>query len=186
MNSIKPIILLVGKSGSGKNAIAHSLRDRYNMNIVQSYTTRLPRYENEDDHIFITKDELSQYPIEEIAAYTYYNDNHYFATKDQLDNNEIYIVDIDGVLSLLECYPEKNYLIFYIDVDEQTRKMRMLERGDSLDKVEERLKNDIVFDEIHNINIDYITINNNNIMSINTAADLIFSHYTTEYMAWNS
>ena len=46
------IICLVGCSGSGKTTLAKELEGK-GYNIIHSYTTRQPRYENEWGHTFI-------------------------------------------------------------------------------------------------------------------------------------
>ena len=53
MNNINPLLLFVGKSGSGKSTVANYLSSNNHYIQLQSYTTRQPRYENEPGHIFI-------------------------------------------------------------------------------------------------------------------------------------
>ena len=50
----KPRILLVGKSGSGKNTVQDYLVNKYGLKPLVSYTTRAKRYPEEDTHIFIS------------------------------------------------------------------------------------------------------------------------------------
>ena len=45
----KPLILLVGKSGSGKTTIAEYLEKHYGMKMLRSYTTRPMRKPNENE-----------------------------------------------------------------------------------------------------------------------------------------
>ena len=54
----KFLIVLCGKSGCGKTTIASLLQEKYNLKVIQSYTTRPPRYKNEEGHIFISKEEF--------------------------------------------------------------------------------------------------------------------------------
>ena len=51
---MKNIYCIAGPSGSGKTTIAEELKKRYGMKVLESYTTRAPRYEGETGHIFVT------------------------------------------------------------------------------------------------------------------------------------
>lgn len=135
------ICLLVGPSGSGKTTIANILCNRNGWSQVASYTTRPPRHAFEEGHTFITEDDFKQ--LTDIVAYTYYNDHHYCATAQQIDNCEVYVVDIPGVETLVNTYKgKKNFIVFIPWIDEDSRRMRMFQRGDSLDKINERTEVD--------------------------------------------
>ena len=54
-NKIDTKILLVGKSGSGKNTVQDYLVKKYGLKPLLSYTTRAKRYPEEDTHTFITE-----------------------------------------------------------------------------------------------------------------------------------
>ena len=45
--SKRKCICIVGKSGTGKSTLVNKLKFKYNLTSVESYTTRPPRYENE-------------------------------------------------------------------------------------------------------------------------------------------
>ena len=135
------ICLIVGPSGSGKTTIANHLIKRNGWSQIASYTTRERRHPLEDGHTFVSEEEFKQ--LENIVAYTYYNNNHYGATAQQIDNCELYVVDIPGVESLVRNYHgDKQFIVFIPWVDEATRQMRMFQRGDSIKKTTERLEFD--------------------------------------------
>lgn len=141
MGQYKPLLLFVGKSGSGKTTIANELEQRYNMKQVYSYTTRPKRYEDEIGHTFITETEYMS--LNNIIASTYYNGYYYCATKEQLDNADIYVVDVNGVKELLNLYDSSRPIIIcYFDCPLLTKVYRMTKRGDTLESIKERIDND--------------------------------------------
>lgn len=135
------ICLLVGPSGSGKTAMATLLALRNGWSQLDSYTTRAPRHDGEKGHTFVTTEEFEQ--LQDIVAYTYYNDHHYGATAQQIDESELYVVDVPGVESLVENYKgDKKFIVCIPWADEDIRRQRMFRRGDSIEKIEERIEYD--------------------------------------------
>lgn len=150
----KTLHLFVGPSASGKTTVANTLeqqgrilasgRQMYDKQ-VRSYTTRAPRYENEDGHVFISKQEFDK--LENIVAYTEYNGHHYCATKEQIDGATIYVVDVDGVDTLLAKYTtDRPIHIWYFNASVPKRIDRMVYRGDSDAAIVNRLFNDEQYD----------------------------------------
>lgn len=128
----KTILLIVGKSGSGKSTIERILRDDCNMKPIASYTTRKPRFQGEKGHIFIKKEDVEKYR-DQIAAYTRYNNNEYFSTIDQINESDIYVVDVRGVKELKRKYiGDRNLVVLAVKCPAWKRFIRMLKRGDSL------------------------------------------------------
>jgi guanylate kinase len=136
-----PIILLVGPSGSGKTTIAEILNLRNGWTQIESYTTRLSRFPGEKGHTFITDKEFDD--LTDLVAYTEYNGNRYGCTAQQIDDNDIYVVDIPGVETLLKNYHgNKEMVAFFLDVHQDIRRIRMTQRGDWIYDVETRLVHD--------------------------------------------
>lgn len=137
----KPLFLFVGKSASGKTTIATLLEKEHGYKQVQSYTTRPPRYEGETGHVFVSNEEFDK--LGKLAAYTLYNGHKYGTTFKQIDECDIYVIDPDGVKTLLKNYKtDREIFIFYFDVGVHTRITRMLERGDHDNKIISRLLED--------------------------------------------
>lgn len=145
-NNCKPNakVLLVGKSGSGKNTVQDYLVKKYGLKPLLSYTTRDRRFPEENTHTFITLQEYEGFKQTDFIAYTFYNGNHYFATRKQLEEADIYIIDLDGVeyISKLNLGLETPYIVIYLDVPEDVRRQRMESRNDDATAIEERLRYD--------------------------------------------
>lgn len=104
------IVLIVGDFGVGKDTVADLLLSQsltYKSNFcsfqkILSYATRKPRYEGEDTHIFVSKEEFSKF--DDLAACTKIDDNYYGARFSQFDTEKIniYCVDEKGVSDIID------------------------------------------------------------------------------------
>lgn len=106
------LTLIIGRSGTGKSTLEKKLCTIYGAKSIKSYTTRPQRNKNEDNHIFITKDEIDNYPNK--IATTTINKYFYFATKEQLDNSQIYVIDPNGLYELTSNFPELTFNVIYL------------------------------------------------------------------------
>lgn len=154
MKNIKPKqkILLVGKSGSGKNTVQDYLVNKYGLKPLVSYTTRDKRFPEEDTHIFIPIQDFLNKQYDNFIAYTFYNGNHYFATKEQFEESDIYIIDTKGVEYIRKLNITTPYIVVYLDVPADIRAERMAIRNDNSDMISERIKYDeTAFDGIEDL-----------------------------------
>ena len=171
----KPLFLFVGKSASGKTTIAELLEQKYNYKQVYSYTTRPPRHKGETGHVFVTEEEFDD--IEDLAAYTFYNNNHYGTTFKQLDECDIYVIDVPGVETLLQKDKiSRPIVIIYFDTTVHTRINRMLDRHDSDMQIVARLLQDEQYDWLHKLDAlvwhhEHIRGKNVELYSINANGD---------------
>lgn len=140
-NTQKPIILLVGKSGSGKNYFTKFAKENMSMDEVISRTTREPRYEGEDTHLFVNMEQAKR-ETKKSLAYTYYCGNHYYVLKEDLEDKAFYVIDSRGVETFKNNCHNIPYLVVYYNVSCWKRAWRMFKRGDNIRKIIERLVND--------------------------------------------
>ena len=159
------MILIAGRSGAGKDRYADTLAEMGLVG-VKSYTTRPKRYETEDTHIFISKEESDL--IEDKVAVTKINDYEYFATKSQIEQADYYIIDPHGIRDLTNACPDVDFQIVYIYADYHVRLDRAVGRGDPKKelwtfKCRERSEDQqfTVFEHVI-FNFDNVIIHNNN------------------------
>ena len=156
------IFLLIGESGSGKTTIANFLETK-GYKVLNSYTTRPKRTQNEKGHIFVKESNMPSQ--EEMVAYTYYNGNHYWATKDQIDENDIYVIDKRGIDTLKQKYNgTKKVVVIKIKTSIFKRFVYMIKRGDSFLNALKRILVDIK--EFKKIDADVVFTNNKSLNKI--------------------
>ena len=138
---MKNIYLIIGASGSGKTTVTELLARDHGLKTVWSYTTRPPRYEGEEGHIFVSDEEFDQ--LGEMCAYTEYNGYRYGVTSEIIDQNDIYVIDPPGVSYLKQHYKgHKGLVTVFLDISEEIRRKRMETRGDDPEAIERRLEMD--------------------------------------------
>lgn len=140
----KPLILLVGKSGTGKNYLIECL----NLDPVVSHTTRDIRQNEKDgrEHCYHSKDyfekEVHGKIPDDIIAYTYYNNNHYWVTINDLKDKDIYVIDPAGVRYFSIKRKDIEFNIVYLKSSIFKRIKNMISRGDTIKQIFQRLKTD--------------------------------------------
>lgn len=160
------IIVLTGASGSGKTTLSNQLSDIGIPRVVTT-TTRKKREgeQNGEDYFFVTKQEMRHLRFIE---QTIYNGNTYGLTVDAiqnlLDKNKSVCVALDnsGAKALKEHFPNQVKVI-YLKVTKERMKENMMKRGDSQEKIEERLKvadetNELAVPEIADVVIKSINL----------------------------
>lgn len=167
-----PIVVLVGKSGSGKSSIEKGLVETYKWHKVVSLTTR-PQRDNEIDGVdyhFVTNEQFEQCLHDgELIEHAEYRGWHYGIHKFEMvnDNINIIVAEPHGYHQIIEKYP-KQVMGFYVDCSDAERILRMLKREiDSVDlysvvnEIIRRFPNDeIDFKDII-YELDYGVVNEN-------------------------
>ena len=143
------LIILVGCSASGKDTVMNRLIKEFDVKPVISYTTRPIRNCEQEgrEYHFITEEEFERMKdndeFVETRVYKTVNGNWYYGLPKngidlEDDNNYITILDFDGLLELeiwLRSIGQIDKLTsIYIDVTEQNRLIRSLNREQNMTK----------------------------------------------------
>lgn len=175
------MIVLCGKSGSGKTSIAKILNERGYRNVV-TYTTR-PIRKNETQDVtyhFITKDEfIKKQNDHEFVETTSYNtvegEWYYGSCLEDYDDKKVIIMNPDG-LDKIRKLPYVNPVIFYIYTDVENLRNRLMKRGDGLAEIERRLSQDNLDFMFIRDKIDFMIRNDGNLHLTNIADMIIYLH----------
>jgi guanylate kinase len=169
------LIILCGKSGCGKDTIKQKLVKLGFIPVVE-FTTRPPRVNEEDgkDYNFIDdsafRNMLHKNKFIEYRSYnTVFGEWLYGTKKFELKKyqNYIAVAGIEGVKSLVSYFGTDNCIVFYIDVTDENRTIRAMQRGSfNEDEWNRRMiadNSDFSLDNLHGI-VNSI-INNNGELS---------------------
>ena len=139
---MKTIYLICGRTATGKSSIAKKVCSDLGMTLLKSYATRpmRPGEEIESDHIFIKPEDVETYK-NDIAAYTKIGDYEYFTTYERLKNCDLYVIDPDGIQSLLDkCGDMFDFVVVYIRSPKRELMERAQQRGDDAEKFQTRME----------------------------------------------
>lgn len=159
----KRIIVLVGPSGSGKTTVGEALTQLGIPKLVTT-TTRQLRVGEQDsvDYYFRNAEDMD---TDDFVEQTVYNGRVYGLTKNEvdtaLDEHDLVHVSLDknGARAMKENYPEETLIFFiYVSIEEMVRRMQM--RGDSEDKISERVRFSQQTDELKPLNKCDLVIEN--------------------------
>lgn len=161
------IILIVGDFGVGKDTVANMIVSHLdNTQKILSYTTRKPRYDGEDTHIFV-----DDFNDNNVLAHTQIGEHHYWTKKSQFDKTKynIYVVDSLGVKDVIDAEFDDIFIIeivrpkWLIDVDK------------------ERLERPRLFTFNYSAFVDYRIINDKSLSDLEkTVQDMIQTHIVKE------
>lgn len=152
------MLILIGASASGKTEIAKILINDFSFQKMVTTTTRKKR-KNEVNHIdyhFVTVNKfIKNKEQNKFLETVQYNNNYYGTPKEGATIDKVLIVEPEGANEIYKQGIEDTVFIL-LETDEETRKNRMLSRGDNLIQVCDRLhRDDEYFDEKNLTHIDY-------------------------------
>ena len=172
------MIVIVGPSASGKTEISKILLNDYKYKKCVTSTTRLKRQNEiaDIDYHFLTKEEFKNL-IENnlLVEYTIYQNNYYGIQKKDIELNKVVVVEPGGANILIDEYKDKAFVV-YISSSERDRKIRMINRGDDIESIKNRLLYDReVFSLKKMKKVDLFIVNNGE--DLNKLAMLINEKY---------
>lgn len=135
------LIVVSGPSGSGKTSLMRQIMK----NEVVSFTTRKPRQGETDgvDYKFISLEKFKELKEKgKLIEQVKYSGNYYGIDQEEFENkmslgNAFVIVDYHGMQQIKKVYSNCVTLFLYTPYDQAYN--QMIQRGDTLDKVEQRL-----------------------------------------------
>ena len=135
---VKTVICVLGRSASGKTALAKEACARTGLKMVRSYTTRAPRaneLENPErsDHYFVDKATFDRIMAEETpVAYTKINGYEYCATEAEFAGSDVYVVDPEGYDRLKKWAGNRyNLVALYVSTSRENAMARLGDRKES-------------------------------------------------------
>lgn len=146
------LVVLAGKSGSGKSTVATYIEENFDIEKIKTVTTRPQRLDNPNDpkdYIFkSTKEFLMSIPT--LTLIKHYETVHgqwwYGVRKKDIrgikKNNKLILLDPKGVEELKEFTNEENIVIIECACPDNIRVARTLERNDNEKEVMRRLEAD--------------------------------------------
>jgi len=131
-------VIIVGKGGSGKDHLRKEMVS-HGFKYCVSHTSRPIRQEEEDgvDYYFVDKEYFDSGVFYEKVVF---NEWFYGTSMDEFNSANLFIMTPSGLAKMSEVDRKQSYVI-YIDIDEETRRKRLLARRDA-DDVRRRLKAD--------------------------------------------
>lgn len=184
------LLIICGKSGSGKDALLKRLVQHYSFTPIISTTSRPPRFGEMDGvaYNFVTKEMfLDLIHRDRLIEYRTYNtlvnnipDTWYYGIEKrslQPWARYVVILDITGTQKFLEYFGKENCCVVYINVSDDVRTLRAKNRG-SFDECEwnRRLDadaNDFSEEMIKSVNA--YTVENNDLFD--DTVEKVFNYY---------
>lgn len=122
------LLCVLGKSACGKDSLVNKLCERTGLKKLISYTTRPPRVNEGETHVFASEVDYERMKSEgQIAAFTQIGEYKYWATVDQLYEADAYIVDYIGLKKLRELnLPNLRLVSVFINTPDDEREYRAL------------------------------------------------------------
>lgn len=183
-NDTVNIIVLIGKSGAGKDTLASDLCRNYEMFSMCISTTSRPIRVNEIHGInynFVNTEEfLQKIRNSEMLEYRSYetklngiDDIWYYGTeKSEVKNGSVLVLDFPGLLNLKSALKDVNVISLYLDCSDDERKRRAQERGSFCEEEWNRR----LIDDSNKFNINEIRKHVNYIVDADSTSDVVFNN----------
>lgn len=136
-------LVLVGKAAAGKDHLRKRLMDR-GLKFGVSCTTRPPREGEVDgkDYHFLSEEGFQVFiDTGVLVEYQQFNGWYYGLTRKEFDECDVMILNREAV-DMLPNEIRNQCMVLFLDIDLETRYRRMIERNDTDDSLERRIKAD--------------------------------------------
>lgn len=137
-------MILIGKSGSGKDFLLRKLKE-LGLKTSVKITTRPKRQGEIDGVSYFFKENDSFEKLDLIVKQEFKNDKgdlwKYGILKEDFENSQVFILTPDE-LSQISSEIRKKCFVVYLDIDRQIRESRIFNRSDSNDSIIRRLDAD--------------------------------------------
>ena len=161
------LIILTGKTASGKDTVMSQLLSKYpQMKRVVSTTTRSPRKGEKDgvDYNFISEPQFRQkMEAGDFIEYVEYGGNLYGSEKSQISDVQnqdlIWRIDPSRAGQIKDLIKDIKVLVIYLTVDDSVILKRLSSRGLSHEEINKRMQEDQKFWQQFKDNYDYIVEN---------------------------
>jgi guanylate kinase len=149
----KEKIIILGKSGSGKNYLMDGLI-KLGLKPCVKTTTR-PKREGEKegyDYYFLNKEDFFSFLDDDLMLV--YQDFlvkpsnsveqiwYYGISKDEFNKSDVAILTPKEYNTVINLFNRKDFFVVYLDIDRNTREERIKSRNDSNDSIQRRLDSD--------------------------------------------
>ena len=175
------MIVVVGKSGSGKSTIVNKLCETYGFNRIVTTTTRPKRKgERQDIDYHFVSDEAFEKMKEsgefvetqefKVASGDIWKYGSSLKSIESAKDTDIIILTPEGCQKLIDNNNLDNIIVIYIYANQRTIETRLNERGDKKDEISRRMRKDNV--DFKNVEADFTAYNHFG-YSISETASLI-------------
>lgn len=160
------MIILTGECGCGKSAIEKVLVEKYGYKRTVSYTSKEKEQDEIDgiDYNFVSFEDFTEKINNDFFVECGSNNGVFYGTtKEQYVNNTVCILTPHGLRQIKNNLEDDkiNIHIFYIKVPRRDRLIKMLQRGDNIEEIIKRDKDDkTLYDGMEN-EVDHVLINMN-------------------------
>lgn len=124
------LLLIIGRTASGKDTLVNKLIERTGLKQLISYTTRKRRANEGETHRFVSESDYQEMlSNNQVAVDTNIAGNYYWATIEQLYEADTYIVDYIGYKKLKELnLPNLRIVSVFVNTPDKIREERALSK----------------------------------------------------------
>lgn len=163
------LIVLVGKSASGKTTLEKYISDNFRYEKIVSHTTRAIRGDEVDgvDYYYVSEDEFDKMRLnDELVEHATFNNWSYGISKKEIEDKKdaVVVVNPAGLRRLRKFNIPMS--VFYVVCDDKTRYKRSIDRGDDIVEIALRSRSDTdcfsgIEDEVDRILLGTNTVESN-------------------------